>query len=272
MQPPPNKGHLSLELTLLAFRRLDCKSLTPKGKQLIMSSESCYLSFLIMLVHQTNLFCVDNQLKLICFNSCQIGISVCGFLARLILSFLLIPHLVVTLKPALVLLSMDFFAYLFQAAWLSEKSDPDREDIPFRIQRFENWNGNNPRKEIKQGKIVSVGQQTFEGIWEFVVTKFKTYYLQLKHLTTQSSKMADKKLCQLLFTAIIFSLMLYTTDAGKSKTEKCLATGLDVLRETRDIKRFRATFDLETVSLSSLVKFLSSCLLERIFITWSINI
>ena len=30
-------------------------------------------------------------------------------------------------------------------------------------------------------------------------------------------------------------------------SKRCLATGLDVLRDSKDIKRFRATFDLETV-------------------------
>ena len=30
-------------------------------------------------------------------------------------------------------------------------------------------------------------------------------------------------------------------------SKRCLATGLDVLRGSQDVKRFRATFDLETV-------------------------
>eukprot|EP00112_Aurelia_sp_Birch-Aquarium-sp1_P010938 Seg2311.4 transcript_id=Seg2311.4/GoldUCD/mRNA.D3Y31 product="hypothetical protein" protein_id=Seg2311.4/GoldUCD/D3Y31 len=38
-------------------------------------------------------------------------------------------------------------------------------------------------------------------------------------------------------------------------SKRCLATGLDVLRETRDIKRFRATFDLETRKVYYKVKF-----------------
>ena len=53
---------------------------------------------------------------------------------------------------------------------------------------------------------------------------------------------------QLIFVATVFLSLSTQFEAKKSKKEECLAAGLDVLLETRDIKRFRATFDLETVS------------------------
>ncbi|XP_065070626.1 uncharacterized protein LOC135695463 [Rhopilema esculentum] len=46
----------------------------------------------------------------------------------------------------------------------------------------------------------------------------------------------------LLFVCGSQSLLMNT----QKNFETCLATGLDILRETRNIQRFRATFDLET--------------------------
>ena len=60
--------------------------------------------------------------------------------------------------------------------------------------------------------------------------------------------MEEKALNQLLPLAIVLLLISGQVEAKKSKINDCLAKGLQVLLETRDIKRFKATFDLETVS------------------------
>ena len=60
--------------------------------------------------------------------------------------------------------------------------------------------------------------------------------------------MEVKALNQLLSVAIVLLLISDQVEAQKSKINDCLAKGLQVLLETRDIKRFKATFDLETVS------------------------
>lgn len=64
------------------------------------------------------------------------------------------------------------------------------------------------------------------------------------------------KLFYCVFSAgFTFTLLVLHCEARKSKADTCLATGLDVLRETRNIKRFRATFDLETRKVYYKVRF-----------------
>ena len=68
--------------------------------------------------------------------------------------------------------------------------------------------------------------------------------------------MREGSIFRVLLACIFLFSISTRIEAKNTKTGKCLATGLDVLRETRDIQRFRATFDLETVSFVSIYEFI----------------